>query len=89
MLMGLLRRNVPLDTVWQELEKNLNFARKARFDDMVDDKLLSQQRFIAAMKDSTRHLHLQRRAFDEATFEARLIDRPAPPPWSASTGSSN
>ena len=49
---GLLVQNVPLDAVWQELEKNLNFARKARFDDMVD-ALLSQQCFIATMKYST------------------------------------
>ena len=70
---GLLVQNVPLDTVWQELEKNLNFARKARFDDMVD-ALLSQQRFIAAMKYSTADFSTFSDApFDEATFEARLI----------------
>jgi PAS domain S-box-containing protein len=70
---GLLVQNVPLDAVWQELEKNLNFARKARFDDMVD-ALLSQQLFIAAMKHRTANFSTFSDAqFDEATFEARLM----------------
>jgi PAS domain S-box-containing protein len=70
---GLLVQNVPLDAVWQELEKNLNFARKARFDDMVD-ALLSQQRFIATMKYSTATFStFSDPQFDEATFEARLM----------------
>jgi PAS domain S-box-containing protein len=70
---GLLVQNVPLDAVWQELEKNLDFARKARFDDMVD-ALLSQQRFIAAMKCRTANFSTFSDAqFDEATFEARLM----------------
>jgi predicted ATPase/signal transduction histidine kinase len=69
---GLLVRNDPLDDVWQELEKNLNFARKACFDDMVD-AILSQQRFIATMKDRTSTFSAFSDAqFDEATFEARL-----------------
>jgi PAS domain S-box-containing protein len=70
---GLLVQNVPLDAVWQELENNLNFARKARFDDMVD-AILSQQRFIATMKYSTATFStFSDPQFDEATFEARLM----------------
>jgi PAS domain S-box-containing protein len=69
---GLLVQNEPLDAVWQELEKNLNFARKACFDDMVD-AILSQQRFIATMKGRTASFSTFSDAqFDEATFEARL-----------------
>jgi PAS domain S-box-containing protein len=69
---GLLVQNEPLDAVWQELEKNLNFARKTCFDDMVD-AILSQQRFIATMKDRTATFSAVSDAqFDEAAFEARL-----------------
>jgi predicted ATPase/signal transduction histidine kinase/tRNA A-37 threonylcarbamoyl transferase component Bud32 len=69
---GLLVQNDPLDAVWQELEKNLNFARKACFDDMVD-AILTQQRFIATMKDRTATFSTFGDAqFDEATFEVRL-----------------
>src|SRR5246500_888349 len=43
---GLLLRNDPLDAVWRETEKGLDFAQKARFRDAAD-VILSQQRFIA------------------------------------------
>jgi PAS domain S-box-containing protein len=72
---GLLVQNDPLDAVWQELEKNLNFARKACFDDMVD-AILSQQRFVATMKDRT--ATFSDAHFDEATLEARLMKNRTP-----------
>src|SRR5258707_399758 len=45
----LLQRNDPLDTVWSESERSLDFVRRARFRD-VADIIVSQQRFIATMQ---------------------------------------
>ena len=69
---GLLLRNDPLDAVWRESEMALEFARSARFHDMVD-VIVSQQRFIAAMQGRTATFSTFSDAqFDEATFEAQL-----------------
>ena len=56
----LLMRNDPLDVVWRESEMALDFARKARFRDVVD-LIVSQQRFIASMQGRNANvLHLRR-----------------------------
>src|SRR3977135_3515148 len=49
---GLLRRTDPLDAVWRESERSLDFVRKAGFHDMAD-AIVSQQRFIATMEGRT------------------------------------
>ena len=68
----LLLRNDPLDAVWRESEKSLDFVRKAGFRDMAD-AILSQQRFIATMQGRTATFSTFSDAqFDEAAFEARL-----------------
>jgi predicted ATPase len=69
---GLLMRNDPLDGLWRETEKGLDFAQKAKFRD-VADIILSQQRFIATMQGRTATFSTFSDAqFDEATFEAQL-----------------
>ena len=71
-LIGLLLRNDPLDAVWRESEKSLDFARKAKFRRAVD-LIVSQQRFIATMLGRTTTFSTFSDAqFDEATFEAQL-----------------
>jgi PAS domain S-box-containing protein len=45
----LLMRNDPLDAVWRESEMALDFARRAKFRDVVD-LIVSQQRFIASLQ---------------------------------------
>jgi predicted ATPase/signal transduction histidine kinase len=45
----LLMRNDPLDAVWRESEMALDFARRAKFRDVVD-LIVSQQRVIAALQ---------------------------------------
>jgi PAS domain S-box-containing protein len=68
----LLLRNDPLDAVWRESEKSLDFVRKAGFRDMAD-AIVSQQRFIAAMQGRTATFStFSDPQFDEATFEAQL-----------------
>jgi PAS domain S-box-containing protein len=70
-----LLRNDPLDVVWRESEKNLEFITKARFRD-VADTIVSEQRFIATMQGRTATFSSFSDAqFDEATFEAQLADR--------------
>ena len=70
---GLLLRNDPLDVVWRESERALDFAREARYGDGVD-MILGQQRFIATMQGRTASFSSFSDAqFDEATFETRLI----------------
>src|ERR1700745_4372808 len=49
---GFLLRNDPLDAVWRESEIALDFARKAKYRDVVDI-IRSQQRFIANMQGRT------------------------------------
>ena len=68
----LLMRNDPLDAVWRESEMALDFARTAKFRDVVD-LILRQQRFIASMqgRDATSST-ISGERFDEAAFEARL-----------------
>jgi PAS domain S-box-containing protein len=69
---GLLLRNDPLDAVWRESEKGLDFVRKAGFRDMAD-AIVSHQRFIATMQGRTATLSTFSDAqFDEAAFEAQL-----------------
>jgi PAS domain S-box-containing protein len=68
----LLMRNDPLDAVWRESEMALDFARTAKFRDVVD-LLGSQQYFIANMqgRDVTFATFNDER-FDEEEFEAQL-----------------
>ena len=69
---SLLLRNDPLDAVWRESERGLDFVRKARFRD-VADIIVSQQRFIATMQGRTATFSTFSDAqFDEAAFEAQL-----------------
>ena len=74
----LLLRNDPLDAVWRESERGLDFVRKAGFRD-VADIIVSQQRFIATMQGRTATFSTFSDAqFDEAAFEAQLTaDRTA------------
>ena len=68
----LLVRGDPLDEVWRESERALDFVRKARFRD-VADIIVSQQRFIATMQGRTANFSTFNDAqFDEATFETQL-----------------
>ena len=85
---GLLLRSDPLDAVWRESERGVDFARKAKFRDLTDN-MVSQQRFIATMLGRTATFSTFSDAqFDEAAFEAQLTgDRALR--WSAGTGSSN
>ena len=65
-------RNDPLDAVWRESETALDFAREAKYGDVVDI-ILSQQRFIATMQGRTATFSTFSDAqFDEAAFEAQL-----------------
>jgi PAS domain S-box-containing protein len=69
---GLLLRNDPLDAVWRESERALDFAREAKYGDAVD-RIGSQQRFIATMQGRTATFSTFSDAqFDEAMFEAQL-----------------
>jgi PAS domain S-box-containing protein len=68
----LLMRNDPLDAVWRESAMALDFARRAKFRDVVD-LIVSQQGFIASMQGCDANLSTFRdERFDEATFEAQL-----------------
>jgi PAS domain S-box-containing protein len=69
---GLLLRNDPLDAVWRESEKSLDFVRKAGSRDMAD-AIVSEQRFIATMQGRTATFStLGDAQFDELSFEAQL-----------------
>ena len=69
---ALLLRNDPLDAVWRDAEMALEFARRAKFRDVVD-LIVSQQRFIAAMQGRAEIFSAFGGApFDEPTFEAGL-----------------
>ena len=69
---GLLLGNDPLDAVWRESERGLDFVRNARFRDMAD-AIVSQQRFIATMQGRTASFSTFSDAqFDEGAFEAQL-----------------
>src|ERR1700694_5243757 len=68
----LLLRNDPLDGVWRESEKSLDFVRKAGFRDMAD-AIVSEQRFIATMQSRTATFStLSNAQFGEPAFEAQL-----------------
>jgi PAS domain S-box-containing protein len=68
----LLVRNDPLDAVWREAERGLDFVRKARYRDIADT-IISQQRFIATMQGRTATLStFNDEQFDEAAFEGQL-----------------
>ena len=68
----LLLRNDPLDAVWRESERGLDFVQKARFRDM-EDAVVSQQRFIATMQGRTATFStFSDGQFDEAAFEASM-----------------
>jgi PAS domain S-box-containing protein len=70
----LLTRGDPLDEVWRESERGLDFVRKARFRDVVDI-IVSQQRFIENMRGRTAHFSTFSGAyFDETAFEAQLTE---------------
>jgi predicted ATPase/signal transduction histidine kinase len=69
---GLLLRSDPLDAVSRESEMALDFARTAKFHDIVD-RIVSQNRFIATMQGRTGNFSsFSDTQFDEATFEAQL-----------------
>ena len=71
---GLLLRNDPLDAVWRKSETALDFARQAKYGDVLDI-IASQQRFIATMQGRTATFSTFSDAqFDEATFEAQLTE---------------
>jgi hypothetical protein len=67
----LLLRNDPLDAVWRESQMALDFARRAKFRDVVD-LIVSQQRFIATMQGRSEAFSAGSVQFDESTFEAEL-----------------
>jgi PAS domain S-box-containing protein len=70
----LLLRGDHLDDVWQESERGLDFARRAKFHDVVD-AIVSQQRFIENMRGRTAHFSTFSGAtFDEDRFEAQLTE---------------
>src|SRR6202008_680632 len=70
----LLLRGDALDDVWRESERGLEFARKARFRDVVDI-IVAQQRFIDNMRGRTASFSTFSSAgFDEAAFEAELTE---------------
>jgi PAS domain S-box-containing protein len=74
----LLLRNDPLDAVWRESERSLDFVQKAGYGGVADD-IVSQQRFIATMQGRTATFStFSDSQFDEAAFEAQLTaDRTA------------
>jgi PAS domain S-box-containing protein len=68
----LLLRNDPLDAVWRESEKALDFAREAKYGDAAQI-VLSQRRFIATMQGRTTTFStFSDSQLDEARFEAQL-----------------
>jgi PAS domain S-box-containing protein len=70
----LLTRGDPLDEVWRESERGLDFVRKARFRDVVDI-IVSQQQFIENMRGRTARFSTFSDAhFDETAFEAQLTE---------------
>jgi PAS domain S-box-containing protein len=69
---GLLLRNDPLDAVWRESEKSLDFVRKAGFRDMAE-AIVSERHFIGTMQGRTASFStFIDGEFDEANFEAQL-----------------
>jgi signal transduction histidine kinase len=67
-----LIRGDPLDLVWRESERALDFTQKAKYHD-VADIIVSQQRVIATLQGRTAAFSTFNDAqFNEATFEAQL-----------------
>ncbi|MGF6244784.1 PAS domain S-box-containing protein [Paraburkholderia sp. GAS38] len=70
----LLLRGDPLETVWRESQRSLDFVRKAGYLDAAD-AIVCNQRFIATMQGHTAKLStFSDSQFDEAAFEAQLTD---------------
>jgi PAS domain S-box-containing protein len=68
----LLLRNDPLDVVWRESERSLDFVRKAGYGGVADN-ILGMQRFIATMQGRTATFPpFSDAQFDETAFEAQL-----------------
>jgi len=67
----LLIQGVHLDEVWRESEGRPGFRPSWKILDAAD-VILNQQQFIRNLRGQTEITHLQRRNFDEKTFEARL-----------------
>jgi PAS domain S-box-containing protein len=68
----LLLRGHPLDAVARDIDTGLAFVRKAGFRDVVDE-LLSQQRFVLALRGRTPSIkNWDGDGFDTAAFEAAL-----------------
>ena len=68
----LLQRNDPLDLVWSESARSLDFVRRVRFRD-VADIIVSQQRFVATMQGRAATFStFNDDQFNEAAFEAQL-----------------
>jgi PAS domain S-box-containing protein len=66
-------RNEPLDVVWRECEKSLDFARTAKYGHAAD-VIRSQQRLIANMQGRTATFStFSDGQFDEAAFEAQMM----------------
>ena len=71
-IIRLILTGVALDEVWRESEELMDFAGKIGFRDATD-MVVSQQRFIAAMRGRTASVStFSDAAFDERAFEAGL-----------------
>jgi PAS domain S-box-containing protein len=67
-----LTRGDPLNDVWDDTERGLDFVRRGKFRDVVDI-LVSQQRFIRNMRgETTTFSTFSDAEFDEVAFEAGL-----------------
>jgi PAS domain S-box-containing protein len=74
----LLLRNDPLDAVWRESERGLDFVGKAGYGGVADN-IVSQQRLIATMQGRTATFPpFSDAQFDEAAFEAQLTSNRTP-----------
>jgi PAS domain S-box-containing protein len=72
LISALVVRNDPLEAVWRETEKNLDFVREAGFRD-ITTILVSLERFIATMQGQTATFFTFNDAqFNERVFEAQL-----------------
>ena len=70
----MLLRGDHLDEVWTETERGLEFARKAKFRDVID-VIIAQQRFVQNMRGRTADFSSFRDAtFDAAAFESELTE---------------
>ncbi|WP_213957808.1 PAS domain-containing protein [Variovorax sp. dw_954] len=70
----LLVRGDHLDDVASEIDRSLDFVRRARFRDIADE-LVHQQRFVAALRGLTPALaEFDGEGFQEAVFEAQVVE---------------